>query len=361
MTDPYLHNREFFGTVSGNYRILNSDNGLISLVASILAHTIFVQKLHIEVTAPTGAELWTFQDGAGIPIVPSVSAAAIAHFDFDFGPDGVPCTESTALLLNITGAVGAIGWITWEGFKKLTLGTAASAGGGPPADSGTSTQVVSKPGLVNVSTDGAILVNPTLATAGIPVQISPRLRFEGQAWDTDDGVSRPARWTIDGRPVSGPNVGGNLLIGFMDPITGALTSVWTLFSNGTLNITGGVNLGAAGYIGNLPSASGYIYFVADAQFRFDNFNSNAGVGLDVSVNGTLRLRNRLFNADGQFAAASVRGNAVTFANLPAAPVEGMVAWVTDSTVNTWGTVIVGGGANHVLACYNGTNWTVAGK
>jgi hypothetical protein len=24
-------------------------------------------------------------------------------------------------------------------------------------------------------------------------------------------------------------------------------------------------------------------------------------------------------------------------------------------------VIVGGGANHVLACYNGTNWTVAGK
>ena len=55
------------------------------------------------------------------------------------------------------------------------------------------------------------------------------------------------------------------------------------------------------------------------------------------------------------------GAAVTFANLPAAPVAGMVYTVTDSTVNTWGTAIAGGGANTVLAFYNGAAWTVAAK
>lgn len=58
---------------------------------------------------------------------------------------------------------------------------------------------------------------------------------------------------------------------------------------------------------------------------------------------------------------SVRGAAVTFANLPAAPVEGMLVAVTDSTTVVWGATITGTGANHVLAYYNGTNWTVAGK
>jgi hypothetical protein len=53
-------------------------------------------------------------------------------------------------------------------------------------------------------------------------------------------------------------------------------------------------------------------------------------------------------------------NAYTFATLPTG-VVGMYAYISDSTVNTWGTTIAGGGANKVLAWYNGTNWTVAGK
>lgn len=120
MTDPYLRNREFYGSVSGNYRTLTTDTGIVPLVPAIPKHTIFVQKIHVEITTLTGSEVWSYQDGAGIPIVPGVSAAAIAHMDFDFGPDGVPCTEGTPFNLNITGAVGASGWTTWEGFKKLT-------------------------------------------------------------------------------------------------------------------------------------------------------------------------------------------------------------------------------------------------
>ena len=58
---------------------------------------------------------------------------------------------------------------------------------------------------------------------------------------------------------------------------------------------------------------------------------------------------------------SVTATAVTYANRPITPVEGMIVAMTDSTVNTWGSAItVGGGANHVLAYYNGTNWKVIG-
>lgn len=44
-----------------------------------------------------------------------------------------------------------------------------------------------------------------------------------------------------------------------------------------------------------------------------------------------------------------------------ATIKGALVSVTDSSVNTWGTTITGGGANPVLAYCNGTNWTVAGK
>lgn len=48
-----------------------------------------------------------------------------------------------------------------------------------------------------------------------------------------------------------------------------------------------------------------------------------------------------------------------FASVPANPVEGMFFAVTDSSTATWRATVTGGGANHVLAYYNGTNWTVA--
>lgn len=53
--------------------------------------------------------------------------------------------------------------------------------------------------------------------------------------------------------------------------------------------------------------------------------------------------------------------AVVFGALPASPVTGAYAAVTDSNTVVWGATIAGGGSNHVLAFYNGTNWTVAGK
>jgi hypothetical protein len=56
---------------------------------------------------------------------------------------------------------------------------------------------------------------------------------------------------------------------------------------------------------------------------------------------------------------SVCLKATAFESLPSG-VEGMVASVTDSNTATWGATIAGGGANNVLAYFNGTNWTVMG-
>lgn len=52
---------------------------------------------------------------------------------------------------------------------------------------------------------------------------------------------------------------------------------------------------------------------------------------------------------------------VPFSGLPKAPALGSLITVTDSVTTTWGTTIAGGGTNQVLAYFNGSNWTVAGK
>ena len=60
-------------------------------------------------------------------------------------------------------------------------------------------------------------------------------------------------------------------------------------------------------------------------------------------------------------AGTARYVPLTFATLPSSPAEGTVAAITDSNTATWGATAAGGGANHVLLYFNGTNWTVQAK
>lgn len=61
------------------------------------------------------------------------------------------------------------------------------------------------------------------------------------------------------------------------------------------------------------------------------------------------------------AQANLRVTEIAFASLPGSPAVNEQAGVSDSNTATWGAVIAGGGANHVQARWNGTNWTVVGK
>ncbi len=53
---------------------------------------------------------------------------------------------------------------------------------------------------------------------------------------------------------------------------------------------------------------------------------------------------------------------VAFASLPTcgASVEGLLYGVTDSNTTTFNATIAAGGANHILAYCNGTNWVAGG-
>lgn len=86
---------------------------------------------------------------------------------------------------------------------------------------------------------------------------------------------------------------------------------------------------------------------------------NGGVAAGIKTSGsTLQViddNGTLTNLQ----AKSVRGTAVTYANRPGTPVEGMIVAFTDSNTITWGATIAGSGSNHVLGYYDGTNWLVS--
>lgn len=121
----YARLRVIYQNASGTLSVLAATDDT-TLVSAKTNHTIFFQKLHVEVTAGSSGKTWTFKDSAGTPVnlVPSVDASAVAHFDFDFGPEGIPLTQGKDFLLDVS-ATGAVGWVSWEAYQKLTVVAAA--------------------------------------------------------------------------------------------------------------------------------------------------------------------------------------------------------------------------------------------
>lgn len=103
--------------------------------------------------------------------------------------------------------------------------------------------------------------------------------------------------------------------------------------------------------GEAPSVSGgatvtnaYGLYLGNVNVATNNYAIKTGLG-KVEFGDVLQL------------------DAVTFASLPAcaAGLEGSLRSVNNSTTNVWGATITGGGANHVLAYCDGTNWSVMAK
>jgi hypothetical protein len=60
--------------------------------------------------------------------------------------------------------------------------------------------------------------------------------------------------------------------------------------------------------------------------------------------------------------AAISCGGYTVANLPAGPLTGLYAYVTDGASSiAWGNTVTGGGSTKYLVWYNGSAWTVAGK
>ena len=124
------------------------------------------------------------------------------------------------------------------------------------------------------------------------------------------------------------------------------------FTNGVARVritSDGTLRGLSGYIYNLTSITG-IWAAAAGNSYFGTESNHA---IHIRTNNVERFA---FDTVG-----SVRvSTALTVATLPATPLVGMVARVTDATAPVVGTTVTGGGAVAALCWYNGTNWTVIG-
>lgn len=107
-------------------------------------------------------------------------------------------------------------------------------------------------------TDAVQLVNPTLSTAGVPVQASPTLRFSGRGWNTGSVADNPMNFREVLMPVSG-NPASSLLEWFAAVNVGGYTKVSSISSGGIFDVLSGYTVGNAGTTGHYLRGNGTSY------------------------------------------------------------------------------------------------------
>ena len=154
----------------------------------------------------------------------------------------------------------------------------------------TATQTITKLALGTTSTDGFLLQNTTPATGGTTVQISPRLKLLGTAYNSTGMASETDYFVMENLPAT---------------VAGTTTATWKL----GVSIAGGavtypMTVSSAGNVVLLnslfvPTGSGFIVnsrdqvtSPADGQTNIANNGNTAGIGFDVSTDSTLKIRTR---------------------------------------------------------------------
>jgi hypothetical protein len=204
-------------------------------------------------------------------------------------------------------------------------------------------------GLTTTSTDGITNQNTTAALIGTQVQISPRVRLSGTAWDTDDAVSRTVSFFTEALPVAGATVTGTWKLGYIDPVSAAITYPLTLTSAGGLTVSAAI-LGGADVRGG---ATGDIFWSSRNLMRstanglwstLDNVGSfgiqlNTGTAAPtVTSCGTGSVSANSRNTFGEITATGATACTVTFGspawtNAPFCVVTGDNALVTTPYVS----------------------------
>ena len=108
-------------------------------------------------------------------------------------------------------------------------------------------------GAVTTSVDGLIESNSTASTAGVPVQMSPRIRLSGTVWDAGTTSSKTVNFKNEVLPISGNPGSGRLLWGY-DYNGGGYTELMSLQSNGVFKTFQATTAAAPAYV------KGGIYF-----------------------------------------------------------------------------------------------------
>lgn len=244
---------------------------------------------------------------------------------------------------------------------RLTLSSAGAltVGAGLSATTGafSSTLTNTRNALVTTSTDGIITTNFTASTAVVPVQVSPRIRLSGTAWNTTaTASSNTINWSIENVPISGAipssslrfnfdrngtgysNVfsllsGGNLGLGVLNPTARLNLAAGTASANTSpLKFTAGTNLtaseaGAMEWNGTnlFLTTSGNVRqtinqgLTSTATLDFPSTNNDSFDNLTVTVTGAL---------DGDVVTLGIPNASVPAAN------SNFTAWVSDANIVT---------------------------
>lgn len=141
---------------------------------------------------------------------------------------------------------------------------------------------------------------------------------------------------------------GTIQIGATDPTVKPKVELWDSHINDTDFTKGGIRYKLGEGVLSMYTEAGGTHGPDPIAFKIQGdtklFLGVPDFGQDVAT----------------FSHLAVALKPITFADRVPGPGVGMVACYTDSTVNTFGATVAGGGSNNVLAWYNGSNWTVIG-
>ncbi len=136
--------------------------------------------------------------------------------------------------------------------------------------------------LASTSTDGIIVANDTLSTGGATVQMSPRLRWRGHAWDT--AADQTVDFFAENLPATAATPTGTWKLGYSlngaaatYPLT--LTSAGVMATSGNYSSGGSVQAAAASAL----RWSGRVQLLSGADKLLSVLDAGVATGLEVTV------------------------------------------------------------------------------
>jgi hypothetical protein len=317
--------------------------------------------------------------------LPAVDGSALTGIT---GGGGSPGGSDTQVQFNDDGAFGGDSGLTFDkATGRLTIGSSGSAA--------FSTDLIfRRRAAANLQLGAADAAAPVAQTLSVQSVIAGTTNTAG------------ANFTIDGSQGTGTGAGGsivfrvapagssgtaqNALVTFAEITEGRslnlynTTDVTTNFERGFMRWSSnvlqiGAEKGGAGTARALRLIGTIVEVSVDNALFQDSFNQSlklhAGYGIGwcagvASDGATLVTRLTRGNRSGfgveltvgsYFAAPVLEvSSARTVATLPATPLVGQMARVTDADTPAVGSTVAGGGAAAALVWYNGANWTVIG-
>jgi hypothetical protein len=273
-------------------------------------------------------------------------------------------------------------------------------------------QIISIANVGNsTTTNGLTLTNPTAATSS-QLQYSPVATLSGYGWNGSSSQQVQSFWQLQTQ--SNTNPASANLVGWFSQ-NGTATGSWIQVNSASRAVSFGGTISASeidavafSSTGNNTSA----VFVYNRSFTTANaalklllgtgasnssglflgaqftptINQSGSAGykgiyesvyeqatgsgvrylMDLGTNsaqdngGTHTSKATIDDLGNLQTASSIGSSEITYANRPPSPYTGQTCNFSDSTVNTWGATVSGSGTNHVLARWNGANWTVIG-